>query len=183
MNISSAARLRGVLTLALALALSQTAVDSPESVRQFVDQRLMSFEFAGGWNARVRQGSHSFTLTDENIADAFTLVPEAHALALSMTESYQRGMRVFRVGTAIEMAGAVGALALLIVSVAGAAIALDVIIGLALGCAGLGLAGAVVSLFAIPDLARAQAQQYEVVATYNHGLTRLPVAPGLQVSF
>jgi hypothetical protein len=150
-------------------------VEPPEAlaVRQFVDDHLVTFDSVG-WQSRVRQRERTFSLGDDDFASAFELVPEAHALAKSMRESYLRGMRVFTIGSLVEVAGLLGATSVLVASVA-TTVAVGVGIGLALAFAAVTLVGAVISLFALPDLSRSHSQLFEVVSLYNHGLTRRPI--------
>lgn len=174
-----------MLSVALTMLVAQPAfpvpvqVEPPEAlaVRAFIDDHLVSFEFAGGMAARLRQGERKFTLIDDEWLHAFELVPAAHELALKLRESYDLGMTLFRVGLVVELGALVGVGTIAVMAVAGATaiISAGALIAVALVCAGVALVGAVISAFSIPFLTRVQAGMFEVVSTYNHGLTRRPM--------
>ena len=170
----------------VALALvTQLSAEPPETtaLRAQIDTGLISVNQVG-WQTTLRQGERSFSLSDEDWSTAFALVPESQALARSLKESYDFGMTMFRVGIAIELGGLLGAggLAVMALVIGTAVLPVATIVVLALVCAGLGLAGAIVAVIGVPALMRAQGQTLELVSTYNHALTRQPVQqPGLVI--
>jgi hypothetical protein len=173
------ARPWGVLALALAVVVTQlhpvpVQVEPPEAVavRSFIDDHLVSIE---GFNAprRVRQGNRTFNVEDDDFPSAFQLVPEAHTLAKSVQENYRSGMRLFLIGTVIELTGAVTAALLPLIMLS--ALSPTAVLGIALGAAVVTLAGLIISFVGLPALVRSQWGMYDLISTYNHGLTRRPI--------
>jgi hypothetical protein len=172
-----------MLALFAALLLSQSGPqpDEAASLRNLIDTQLISVSGANGWGATFSRGERKFRLADDDWRTAFTLVPEAQALALSAREASEIGNRLFLIGTLIELGGLVGASGLLVASVLVGAVSMTAILAVAFACVGLVLVGAVVSLIAVPHLMRAQEQSYAAVSTYNHGLTKLGAVSVLSV--
>ena len=172
-----------MLSLLAAVLLSQSApqADEAASIRSLIDSQLISVSAANGWGATFSRGERKFRLADEDWRTAFTLVPEAQALALSAREASELGNRLFLIGTIIELGGLFGASGLLVASVLVGAVSVTAIVVAAFACVGLVLVGAVVSLLAVPHLMRAQEQSYEAVSKYNHGLTKLGAVSVLSV--
>lgn len=172
-----------VLSLALTLFVAQPAfpvpvqVEPPEAlaVRAFIDDHLISIE--SGARRQLRQGDRHFTLLDDEWLRAFELVPTAHALAMDMKQSYARGMALFTAGLVMQLGACAGAGVVAVLGLAGAAatIGTAALIVTALVFAGVGVVGAIIAAFAVPLLGKVDAQLFEVVSTYNHGLTRRPM--------
>ncbi|MBL8913624.1 MAG: hypothetical protein JNM17_23185 [Archangium sp.] len=172
-----------MLSLALTLFVAQPAfpvpvqVEPPEAlaVRAFIDDHLISIE--GGMKQKLRQGDRRFTLLDDEWVKAFELVPAAHELAIEMKQNYALGMSLFTAGLVVQLGAAGGAAIVAVLGLAGAAATIGVtaLIAAALVLAGVAVVGAVIAAFSIPLLGKVDAQFFEVVSTYNHGLTRRPM--------
>ncbi len=176
-----------MLPLLLSLLVSQVSpppppvAESPTEVRHFIDRHLLSVDSVG-WQPSVKQGARTWTLGAEGFSTAFHLVPEAEALAQRIQDDFHFGNLMFRIGSGIQLGALVGASTLLFLAL-GSVVAPATIIVLALACAGLALAGGVVSIVGLPAMTRAGRGFLEVVSVYNHGLTEQAVsAPLLSVA-
>lgn len=173
-------RRQRVLSLALAVVVSQlhpipVQVEPPEAVavRSFIDDHLVTFE---AFNAprRIRQGSRTFNVDDEEFPSAFSLIPEAHTLATSVQDNYRIGMRWTLIGTVIELGGAV-AVGLMPVLNLAVAISSTVMIAAMIAASAVTLVGLVITFIGLPALIKSQVQMFELVSRYNHELTRRPI--------
>ncbi|MFT3712076.1 MAG: hypothetical protein QM817_30915 [Archangium sp.] len=176
----SHARREGVLSLALAVVVSQlhpipVQVEPPEAVavRSFIDDHLVTFE---AFNAprRIRQGSRTFNVDDDDFPSAFSLLPELHTLAGSVQDNYRSGMRWTAIGTVVELTGALTVGILPVINLA-VGISTTVMIAAMIAASAVTVVGLVITFIGLPALIKSQVQMFELVSRYNHELTRRPI--------
>lgn len=148
----------------------KAGADEPGEVKlfaQFVDRHLLTLDpdMSQG-TFRLRQRERVFSFKDDDFADAFKLVPEAHELALKAQENL-RMSSIFQIA-GLSAVGAGSALVLLAPLLASGAFVPLLIAGLVLD-----LVGLVLVLVALPFAISAQTQFMSAVATYNKGLLDL----------
>lgn len=153
-----------------ALEAVKAGSDEPAEVKlfaQFVDRHLLTLDpdMSQG-TFRLRQRERVFSFKDEDFADAFKLVPEAHALAVKAQENLR--MSSFFQIAGLSSVGAGSALVLLAPLLASTAFVPLLIAGLVLD-----IVGVVLVLVALPFAISAQTQFMSAVATYNKGLLDL----------
>lgn len=181
-----------MITLALALLLTQTPAplvtpppepitppavaatqNEPPEVKafaEFVGKHLLTINFSQG-SFEVRQRERVFRLQDEDFETAFTLVPEALAMAQIAHHDYVVGMRLQIAGLIVVGAALVAVLVAPLVT----AVFLPLLIASLIG-SGIGL---VVTLIALPFLLSAQSKFFAALASYNRGLLDLRPPPAM----
>lgn len=158
--------------LLLSMFLSQSAVqplpEPPEVTlfAQWAQRQLLSLNFNAG-AFEVRQRERVFRIQDDDFAEAFSLVPEAHRMAVSAHEAFLSGQRFMIAGVVLSGVSLGGVLAASFLTAS--ALFFPLIVG-ALIASGAGL---VLALIAMPFMVTAQSKFLAALASHNHGVLDL----------
>lgn len=159
--------------LLLSMILSQPiTTESPEVTlfAQWAQRQLLSVNVAQG-GFEVRQRERVFRLQDDDFADAFSLVPEAHQMAVLAHDSFIIGKRFQIAGLVVSCVAPGG---LILASLLMSSALLMPLLVAALATAGVGL---VLALIALPFMLTAQSKFFAALASHNQGLLELRPPP------
>lgn len=151
-----------------AVAATQNEPPEVKAFSEFVGKHLLTINFAQG-SFEVRQRERVFRLQDDDFASAFTLVPEALAMAQVAHDDYVMGMRL-QIGGLIVVGASLVAI---LVAPLLPSLLLPLLIASLIG-SGIGL---VVTLIALPFMLSAQTKFFAALASYNRGLLDLRPPP------
>ncbi len=144
--------------------------DEPAQVHHFadfVDRHLISLDPDLGKAAiGLRQGERTFSIKDDDFVQAFSLVPEAQAMARKAQEDL-RTSTLLQIGALVAVAA--GSAALVMVPLLGAGLMIPLLIAGAV----LDLAGVVLLIVGLPFALSANTEFIKALSAYNHGLLKL----------
>ncbi len=185
---------RGAVLAPILLVVSQSLSPSPllevqrspleepaavTSLRTIFEANVVSVE-PGFGGFTLRRGARSWSLTDDEWPAAFESAAEIKARATSLRDALKTATLISQVGIGIEVAGAVGALSLLLLM---GTVAAPTLVIAAIVCGAVGLTGGIVALFSLPGFSRSN-EIFALVGEYNRGLAHaeIPAAtPALSI--
>ncbi|MGV3623265.1 MAG: hypothetical protein ACO1OB_20765 [Archangium sp.] len=158
------------MTLLLLVALAQTPVVPVQQSAEvqgfsaFVDRQLLTASISFN-SIEVKRRERVFHIQDEDLEEAFKLVPETLPLVRRAREQYQ-------LATALQITGLVFLGAAIVPIVLGIVIS-GALIPLLIVASAMCAVSVVFSLLALPIELAAQEKFFAAVGSYNHGLLRL----------
>jgi hypothetical protein len=145
---------------AVEVARAPEVVPEVKLFAEFVDRHLLVVD-ADQRGFTIRQRDRIFHLADDDVAEAFALVPEARALALEAQKNLRIATALTTVGTVTASAAAVSLVLMPLFLVSGPALLAAMLVS------GLGF---IAMMIALPYQLTAQAQLASAVAVYNRRL-------------